>query len=214
MPHPLTWLAVDTAMNACGVAVRRADGQLFSKIEPMERGQAERLVPLIQEVVAQAGLTLPQIDAYAIGQGPGTFTGLRVGLATVRALAQVSGKPAIGIGTFDAIEHAIADRPLCILIETKRSDYYVRAPGMDDGCLAPDQLAAIIKPEWILAGDAVERARTELSLANKSHITPSLPLESMIALAEKTPQNGLPEPVYLRGADVSTARRQPARIVQ
>ncbi|MCB1538183.1 MAG: tRNA (adenosine(37)-N6)-threonylcarbamoyltransferase complex dimerization subunit type 1 TsaB [Alphaproteobacteria bacterium] len=223
MSGDLNILAVDTALSACGVAVRRADGTLFAETEPMERGQAERLMPMIMERLDAAGLTLRDIDAYAVANGPGTFTGLRVGLATIRALAQISGKPAYGIGSFDAIARALPDRPLCILIETKRSDYYVRAPGCDDACMSGEELKAIIRPDWTLAGDAVARARAELGLSNPAHELAFLPLDALVAgalsftLSRARDHAGaspaLPEPVYLRGADVSSARRKPARIV-
>lgn len=88
------WLAVDTSMNACGVGIKRADGEFFSDIRAMERGQAEALMPMIVDLAKAAGISLTDIDAYAVTNGPGTFTGLRVGLATVRALSQASGKPA------------------------------------------------------------------------------------------------------------------------
>lgn len=202
----MNWLAVDTAMNACGVAVKRSDGQFFQTIEIMERGQAEKLMPMIMEIVAKSDLKLTDIDAFAVSTGPGTFTGLRVGLATIRALAQTSGKPVCGIGTFDAIGAA------CIILETKRSDFYVRAPGVADACMTPDELAAIIKPEWILTGDAVNRAKVELGLKNQTREITSVPLDNLIETA-KTTKPGVPEPVYLRAADVSIARKIPAQIV-
>jgi tRNA threonylcarbamoyl adenosine modification protein YeaZ len=206
------WLGVDTSMNACGVAIRRTDGKFFSQIEVMERGQAERLMPMIVDIAKQAGIGLNNIDAYAVTNGPGTFTGLRVGLATVRALAQASGRSAIGVGTFDALSGA-APQPTCILLETKRTDYYVRAPGMDDACISPEDLKNIIRPDWILLGDAVERAVSELALKNKTIPVISVPLDLLIARAETMTAQGLPDPVYLRGADVSTARKKVARII-
>jgi tRNA threonylcarbamoyladenosine biosynthesis protein TsaB len=160
--------------------------------------------------VGQAGLTLQDIDLFAVTTGPGTFTGLRVGLATVRALSQATGKPAVGIGTFDAIG---GDEKTCILIETKRSDFYVRAPGQEDACCSPEDLAAILRPEWTLRGDAVDRAAYELKLNNPVKQVLSVPLENLVALAKKAPETGLPEPVYLRGADVSQTKKTPVNIV-
>jgi len=211
-PH-LNILAVDTAMNACGVGIRRNDGMFFSNMELMERGQAERLMPMILELVKAADLTLADIGAYAVTNGPGTFTGLRVGLSTVRALAQASGKRAHGISTFDALADAAGEGNNCILIETKRTDYYVRAPGQPDQCMSPDDLRAIIRDDWILVGDAVGRAITELGLPNKAKPFTSVPPEYLIARAQQMTEGGLPEPVYLRGADVSIARKKAANIV-
>lgn len=204
----INWLAIDTSMNACAVGVLRGD-QLFSKFESMERGQAERLMPMILEVIAEAGLTLQDIDAYAIAVGPGTFTGLRVGLATIRALAQSSGKPAIGVPSFDVLGQ-LGD---CVLIETKRTDYYMRAPGYKDSCVSPDDLKSILKPEWVLVGDALDRAKTETGCTNKTAPVTAIPLDRMIEIAKTIKPAGLPDPIYLRGADVSISKRKTAQII-
>lgn len=209
----MNWLAVDTSMNACGVGIRRADGMFFSNMEIMERGQAERLMPMIVDLAQAADLKLSDISAYAVTNGPGTFTGLRVGLSTVRALSQASNKPAYGVSTFDALSDAAGEGRKCILIETKRTDYYVRAPGMDDACVSPEDLQNIIQPDWLLVGDAVGRAIAELHLPNKAKPFTSVPPEYLIARAQKMTETGLPEPVYLRGADVSVSRKKAAHIV-
>lgn len=212
------WLAIDTSMNACGIGVKRADGHMVTRHAAMERGQAEQLMPMVMDALNQAGLDLADIDSYAVTVGPGTFTGLRVGLATIRALAQVSGKPAIGVSTFDALADSVPMRPLCILIETKRSDYYARAYGKDGpisegACMSAEELRGFIQPNWVLAGDAVTRAATELALPNRCMPLVSAAMDVLIARAEKTPETPL-EPVYLRGADVSVARRKFAHIVE
>jgi tRNA threonylcarbamoyladenosine biosynthesis protein TsaB len=216
----LHWLSVDTSMNACAVGVKRADGQMFELSERMDRGQSERLMPMILEVVEQAGLKLTDIGAYAVTHGPGTFTGLRVGLAMVRALAQVSGKPAIGVGTFEALAMAVFARPLCVLIETKRQDYYTKLfeDGVDhDGaCLSPDDLRDFLKPEWTLAGDALDRAKQETGCTNMCVELAAAKPAHIIALAAQQLSLGghaLPEPLYLRPADVSVSKKQAARIV-
>lgn len=214
------WLVIDTAMNACGVGVCRADGQIFEKTEFMDRGQSERLMPLVLEVVGQAGLALPDIGAYAVTVGPGTFTGLRVGLATVRALSQVSGKPAVGVGTFDALAAAVTPRPACILIETKRTDYYVRlfeeGQVHEGACMSADDLRAYVQPRWVLVGDAVDRAISETGIKNQSIHIAAPKTADIVGIASKTlaaGAHGFPEPMYLRGADVSISKRKLARIV-
>ncbi|NBX66180.1 MAG: tRNA (adenosine(37)-N6)-threonylcarbamoyltransferase complex dimerization subunit type 1 TsaB [Proteobacteria bacterium] len=214
------WLAIDTAMNACNVGVRTSDGQLFQSIAYMDRGQSEQLMPMVQDVVRQAGLALPDIGAYAVTVGPGTFTGLRVGLATVRALSQVSSKPAIGVSTFDALAAAVPERPACILIETKRSDYYVRLfenAHLHEGmCMSPDDLRKYIQLHWILAGDAVARALDETGLTNKTLGLTAPKINDIITLASADWQSGKalpPDPMYLRGADVSISKRKLAKIV-
>lgn len=210
------WLSIDTAMNACGVGVLRADGQIFEATEFMDRGQSERLMPLILETAAKAGLKLTDIDAYAVTVGPGTFTGLRVGLATIRALAQVSGKPAYGVTTFDALAANLpAGKPACIVIETKRSDYYVRTPDDAGACLSADELKVIVKPDWLIAGDAVDRLKNETGLENEMLFLKAPKAGHIIAEAKKMQGQGVnaqPEPLYLRPADVSISKKKTATI--
>ncbi len=217
----INWLSVDTSMKPCGVGVPRADGQMFEMSERMDRGQAERLMPMIIDVLARAGLGFGDIGAYAVTVGPGTFTGLRVGLSTVRALGLVSGKPVVGVGTFDALAAAVPDRPLCVVVETKRSDYYARFYGADgacdDGaCLGADELRARLTPDMVLAGDALARLRAQTGITNHGVDSFAPQAAHLIALAGQSLAAGTalpPEPVYLRGADVSVSRRKVARIV-
>lgn len=89
----------------------------------------------------------------------------------------------------------------------------MRAPGYDDQCMSPDQLRDAVQDDWILVGDAVGRAIAELGLFNKAVPFTSVPPEYLIARAQNMTASGLPEPVYLRGADVSIARKKAANIV-
>lgn len=96
-------LAIDTALSACSAALVR-DGALVSLIvEPMERGHAERLAPLVDELVREASVAFATIDRIAVTVGPGSFTGVRVGLSFARGLALALGKPCIGVSTLEAL---------------------------------------------------------------------------------------------------------------
>ena len=95
-------LGIDTALDACSVALVR-DGETLAEIsEPMTRGQAERLAPMVRDAVARAGVSYAVIDRVAVTTGPGSFTGVRVGLSFARALALAIGKPCIGVSTLEA----------------------------------------------------------------------------------------------------------------
>ena len=124
MPQPL--LAIDSAGAACSAAVWH-DGQLAaSRLERMARGQSERLLPLIEEAMAESGLGYADLAAIAVTTGPGGFTGARIGLAAARGLALASGKPAIGVGSF--LAHAAATtaeerqgRQLWVALDSRRA---------------------------------------------------------------------------------------------
>ena len=93
-------LSLDTAGQSCAVCVWRDGVVLAIREERMARGQDARLVPLLLEVMAAAGVAFPQLDRIAVTRGPGSFTGLRIGLATARGLGLAADKPVIGIDRF------------------------------------------------------------------------------------------------------------------
>lgn len=107
----MNYLAIDTSMQACSVAVltgvnpndRSAQTHLSACYEEIERGHAERLMAMIDEVLEKAGTTLRQIDQFAVCRGPGTFTGVRIGIATARGLALACKKPLMGLGTLQVL---------------------------------------------------------------------------------------------------------------
>jgi tRNA threonylcarbamoyl adenosine modification protein YeaZ len=106
-------LAIDTALAACSAAVLDTEfgGVVASESLPMIRGHAEALMPMLQRVMDKAGLTFPDIDRVAVTTGPGSFTGLRVGIAAARGIALAADKPAVGLSTLSvyAAPHIAAD---------------------------------------------------------------------------------------------------------
>src|SRR5262245_65992584 len=97
-------LAIDTALDACSAAVLDTDrgGILASESLPMTRGHAEAVMPLIARVMDGAGIEFRELDRIAVTIGPGSFTGLRVGISAARGIALAAGKPAIGLTTLAA----------------------------------------------------------------------------------------------------------------
>ncbi len=96
-------LAIDTALEACAAAVLDTErGKLASESLPMVRGHAEALMPLIARVMAQADMPFSALDRIAVTTGPGSFTGLRVGISAARGIALAAGKPAFGLTTLAA----------------------------------------------------------------------------------------------------------------
>src|SRR6266702_3656731 len=98
-------LAIDTALEACSVAVFDTEGssRARSRSLPMARGHAEALMPLIATVMSDARTEFDELDRIAVTVGPGSFTGLRVGVAAARGIALAAGKPVVGLTTLSAI---------------------------------------------------------------------------------------------------------------
>jgi tRNA threonylcarbamoyl adenosine modification protein YeaZ len=96
-------LAIDTALEACAAAVLNTEsGTVTMQSLTMVRGHAEKLMPLVDAVMKEAGATFASLDRIAVTTGPGSFTGLRVGIAAARGIALSTGKPAIGVTTLEA----------------------------------------------------------------------------------------------------------------
>lgn len=102
-------LAMDTCLAACSVAIL-SDGRVLAWLsEPTERGHQEMLAPMTRDVMAIAGVRVHDIDRIGVTVGPGSFTGLRVGLAFAKGLALTLGRPCAGVGVLEALAHG-ADR--------------------------------------------------------------------------------------------------------
>lgn len=168
-------LGIDTATTACSAALW-ADGAVVAhRFEPMERGQAERLNPMIGEVMAEAGTAFRDLDAVAVTTGPGAFTGLRIGLAAARAIALAVAAPVIGITTFDALAEAVPKaerrgRTLVVAVNGKRRDVFIQAFGPDGEALGPagaldpaDGEAALPAGRLLIAGDGARQLREGLA---------------------------------------------------
>lgn len=136
-------LALDTCLSACSVAVLDGERVLARRVEPMLRGHQERLAPLTAEAMAEAGLAFDQLQRVGVTVGPGSFTGLRVGLAFAKGLGAALGIPVVGIGVLEALAAPLADDPGTVfsVLEAKRGQVYLQAFGGGAPLMAPDGLA-------------------------------------------------------------------------
>ncbi|MGX9351219.1 tRNA (adenosine(37)-N6)-threonylcarbamoyltransferase complex dimerization subunit type 1 TsaB [Shimia sp. W99] len=122
-------LAFDTSGPAVAAALLRGPDVLAVVCEDMKRGQAERLMPLLEELLQEAGFGWKDLDNIGVGIGPGNFTGIRISVSTARGLALGLGIPAIGVSTFEAtsLDHA---EPHVAAVPAPRDQLYVMAPDM------------------------------------------------------------------------------------
>lgn len=128
-------LAIDTALAACSAAVldTALGGIVASESLPMVRGHAEALIPLIARVMARAELGFLDLDRVTVTTGPGSFTGLRVGISAARGIALAADKPAFGISTLSAYaaRHLAEDKtvPVVATIDARHSHVYLQSFG-------------------------------------------------------------------------------------
>jgi len=128
-------LAIDTALEACSAAVLDTEHAAIAAHEsrPMMRGHAEALIPLIARVLERARLAVSDIDRIAVTTGPGSFTGLRVGISAARGIALAAGKPAVGLSTLAAYAAPFiaADDtlPVVVAIDARHDHVYLQVFG-------------------------------------------------------------------------------------
>lgn len=219
----LNILALDSAANACSVAIMVKNNVCAARLEFMERGQAEALAPMVASVVEEVGQALPGgfagLDAVAVTTGPGTFTGIRIGLAMAKALALPRQIPVIGLSTFDAIRFGIDQKgsPLLAVIETKRDDFYLQlfdrtgAAVTEASALSAAETLSMLPGEPIVAvGDGAGRLGKMLAAKGYGalRIAAEAPpiAENFIGLAaERFQLNDFeaPTPIYLKAPSVT-----------
>jgi tRNA threonylcarbamoyladenosine biosynthesis protein TsaB len=132
-------LGLDTCLAACSVAVRDGDRVLAYESEVMARGHQERLGPMAERVLAAAGLPFARLQRIGVTVGPGSFTGLRVGLAFAKGLSSALGIPLAGVGTLEALA-AEAEGLVFAAVDARRDQVYLQ--GFENGrpLMAPDGL--------------------------------------------------------------------------
>ena len=142
-------LAIDTALDACaaGVLDTEAGRLIAQESQAMKRGHAEALMPLIARVIAQSGVTFAGLDRIAVTTGPGSFTGLRVGLSAARGIALAANKPVVGLTTLTAYAAPIVsqngEQPVVSAIDARHDQVYLQVVSGNGSSLIRPRVAPI-----------------------------------------------------------------------
>lgn len=208
-------LAFDTSGPACCAAILSGDRVMAERVEDMARGQAERLIPLLEDLLDEAGVAWSDLGRIGVGTGPGNFTGIRISVAAARGLALSLGCPAIGVSTLDALAHGLP-RPCLTVVPARRGAVYVQhhEPGAthEPLSLSQDDIATAGLPALPVcgAGAAVLAAQTGGTV-----LSPTVPLAVSIARIAQTGAITAkrPRPLYLRAADAAPASDRPPPIL-
>jgi tRNA threonylcarbamoyl adenosine modification protein YeaZ len=182
-------LAFDTSAAHCAAALLSGD-RIALRVEEMGRGQAERLMPMIQELLADEGVSFADLARIGVGTGPGNFTGIRISVSAARGLALGLDIPAIGVSCLEALRYAA--RSSTAAIPAPRDMAY-----MQTGDAAPVFVAKQEVPEgavWLERPDTLVTAIAQLA-------------------RRADPDSPAPAPLYLKPADAAPARDLPPRIL-
>jgi tRNA threonylcarbamoyladenosine biosynthesis protein TsaB len=212
-------LAIDTALEACSAAVFDADrgGIVASETLKMARGHAEAVMPLVVRVMDQGGIEFADLDRIAVTTGPGSFTGLRVGISAARGIALAAGKPAVGLSTLagfaapliaeDDGSHVVA------AIDARHGNVYLQVFGIGGRTLVAPRIATLREAvRAAVTGPAriVGSAAGQVAGAWPRGVEPPLLVEQRSAPdiswiahlgAAAVSGFGRPKPLYLRPPD-------------
>lgn len=203
-------LAFDTCLTACTAAVLEDGRVRAARVESMARGHQERLAPLVAEVMAEAGLGFDQLDRIGVTVGPGSFTGLRVGLAFAKGLGAALSRPVVGVGVLEALaEPFTGSETVFSVLDAKRDQVYLQAFGGGKALMAPDALEtgtaqarlaelAGAGPA-VVVGTGVDLVADVLPAARRIAADHADPVSVARLAAARTPVP--PRPLYLRAPD-------------
>ncbi len=217
----MSLLALDTSTGACSVALLDETGTLVSScFELMPRGHAEALAPMVSDVMRDAGYKMASLRRLGVTTGPGTFTGVRIGIAFARALAAALAIPLGGISTLRAIAaNAAGDLPVAAVMDARRGEVYMQIfrPG-GEAQTEPQALglsgAAEILPreEIVLVGSGAElvfaKGGARAPAWKMPDISPFPDARSVASLLFENPgYGGKPAPLYLRPPDAKRPQK-------
>ncbi len=212
-------LAVDTAISACSACVLDAGATqpLAIRSDMMERGHAEALVPLLAELEADIPGGFASVDKIAVTVGPGSFTGLRVGLSAARAMGVGLGIPVVGVGTLAAFAApaVTSDGTLVIAaaIDARHGNVYMQAVGPGGRLLVSPRIASLTEAARALGSGAVRivgpaadlLAAAALDIGLQVFVDPPVRAPDILWVARlglaADPRSAPPDPLYLRGPD-------------
>jgi tRNA threonylcarbamoyladenosine biosynthesis protein TsaB len=182
--------------------------------ESMERGQDQRLMPLILDVMKKAGVEFDALDRIAVTRGPGSFTGIRIGLAAARGLGLATGKPVIGIDRFNIYREQTKtpNKNLLVVINARRKEmfcrfYPARSEAAEPIMVTPEEIAAFLERHsgTVVAGDAPFPG---VVVPQENEAVTAAMLASS---ANADDIEHLPRPLYIRPPDVTMAASKVSR---
>ncbi|MBE1283266.1 MAG: tRNA (adenosine(37)-N6)-threonylcarbamoyltransferase complex dimerization subunit type 1 TsaB [Rhodobacteraceae bacterium] len=197
MPSDPLVLGFDTSAAHCAAALLSGDRILAARVEEMGRGQAERLMPLLEELLIEAGVSWRDLNAIGVGVGPGNFTGIRISVSAARGLALGLGIPAVGVSGFEARQTP----GTLVAIPAPRDQVYVHPENTEPVLLSRD--------------DAQNTAR-EAGLSLQSDFPTDNMVQAIARIAAQrfTQTPAAPAPLYVKPADAAPSRDVPPALIE
>lgn len=206
MPPETKLIAFDTSAAHCAAALLLGD-RVITRVDEMAKGQAEHLLPMMEEILAAEGLVWRDLDGIGVGTGPGNFTGIRISVSAARGLALGLGKPAIGVSLLEAQAFGL-DGIVVSCLDARRDMVYVQVFGAGES--APQLSALDDLPDFPVGAQLVGPVADRISaITGHAVVTLSKPPINAIARIAAQRVGGdhpRPTPLYIRAADAAPAR--------
>ena len=217
-------LALDTASKSCSVAIVDDQSIMAESKSVSFQTHAIHLIEMVQKVVVMSGLTLSEIDGFAVGRGPGSFTGLRIGISTIKALAVATGKPVVGVSNLDALamQAVISSNMICPLMDARKGEVYFSRYRYKNGNLQKivparvsllDEALSDINTACVFIGEGARIYQKKISEKVGPYASFALPIQNIIRAStigqlsmnrfkqENTDDIAMLVPEYIRKSD-------------
>ena len=214
--------ALDTSTALGSVVLLEDDRVVLEDARRVSNAHGESLLPMIDATFARAGWKPGDVERWCVGIGPGSFTGVRIGVATVKGIVLGTGAEIVGVGSLEALAALVPDqdKPILAAVGAIRGELYLQVAGAarsEPVCLAPDAIAAwletiaptAVAPEVILVGEAAEKvpalpSRKVTLLSAGDHALPHARGVAIVGRGRAAGAADLVEPVYVREPEITT----------
>ena len=198
-------LAIDTSSSFVSVALLMNHRNVHFLEKEMEHGQGEALIPMIQELFKSTHLTMNDLTGVAVAVGPGSFTGVRIGIATARAIGMALNIPVYGVTNFEAYSYSLL-KPVTVVLDSKRDDYFVQKFDTNGVALDKPHIASSKELKkslpFVAVGSGASKLAEEIECKVLNKISPTAVSVGRVAMTRL--ECPLPAtPLYLREADVT-----------
>lgn len=221
-------LSIETSSKICSVAIHNENGILTSAEVHIKQSHASKLGPLIEQCINVSDITWSDVQAVAVSSGPGSYTGLRIGISTAKGLCYALGIPLIAIGTLELLafqmSKQISDRMLCPMIDARRMEVYCmivdnelkEVTKVESKVITEDSFSEILmKSKIVFFGDGASKCREVVKSPNAYFVDDVYPNAAQLGfIAHEKFSKGQTEdlvnfePVYLKEFMIKTSSKQ------
>ena len=199
----MTTLTIDTATSITSVGLVLADGRCICAEPIRATNAAQHVLSAVDAVLDEAGIAVEDVSRIAVGRGPGSFTGLRIGLATALGLSEALAVRVVGVDTLGTLQHAAPAGAIAV-IDARRGEVFAQGEDLAAASYTPAQLAVQLERGTVLVGDGALRYRELFVESGCTVPADDSPLHwpnpaTMVEHAESIPQSATA--LYLRAPD-------------